>query len=91
MRFFGRTKKSTHVHTHTQTQWTSSVLTPPYVGLGVVADAKRNQSVPAKYSMSPTSYSSPPTALIINHTRADYFLINYRPAKTKFKYIFLLV
>lgn len=61
------------------------------VGSGSRRQDKRNQSVPAKYSMSPTSYSSPPTALIINHTRAVYFLINYRPAETKFKYIFLLV
>ena len=70
----------THTHTHALTQRMSSVLTPPYVGLGVVADAKTRGT--SQYQQS-TACLQPLThhhltALIINHTRTNYSLIKYR-------------
>lgn len=55
------------------TQRTSSMLTPPYVGLGVVADAKTRGT--SRYQQStacllPLTHHL--TALIINHRRTDY-------------------
>lgn len=60
-----------HAHTYTAMQGMSTVLTPPYVGLGVVADAKTRGTSQYQQSTAcllPLTHHHV-TVLIINHTK----------------------
>lgn len=64
-------------HKNTHTEHMSSVLTPPYVGLGVVADAKTRGTRQYQQStecLLPLTHHHL-TVLIINHTRSDFFFL----------------